>query len=76
MLDHLRSVIWLRGHGQRDPVNEFKTEAFGLFETLLDGLRRDVTRMLMNLKLRGAEEPVPQRQNIPTTETHTNPLDR
>jgi len=73
-LDHLRSVIWLRGHGQRDPVNEFKTEAFALFENLLDGLRRDVTRMLMNVQMRGPEQPVPQPRNIPMTETHANPL--
>ncbi len=74
MLDHLRSVIWLRGHGQRDPVNEFKTEAFGLFEGLLDGLRRDVTRMLMNVQVRGPEQAAPQRPNIPMTETHADPL--
>ena len=74
MLDHLRSVIWLRGHGQRDPVNEFKTEAFSLFEGLLDGLRRDVTRMLMNVQVRAPEQAVPERANIPMTETHANPL--
>ncbi|MHA7871450.1 MAG: preprotein translocase subunit SecA, partial [Hyphococcus sp.] len=72
-LDHLRSVIWLRGHGQRDPVNEFKTEAFALFEGLLDGLRRDVTRMLMHVQVRRPEEAVPQRAPIPMTETHVNP---
>ena len=73
MLDHLRSVIWLRGHGQRDPVNEFKTEAFALFESLLDGLRRDVTRMLMTMQVRTPEEAVPERRDIPMTETHMNP---
>ncbi|PQA86630.1 preprotein translocase subunit SecA [Hyphococcus luteus] len=73
MLDHLRSVIWLRGHGQRDPVNEFKTEAFALFESLLDGLRRDVTRMLMHVQVRAPEQAAPQRPSIPMTETHANP---
>ena len=73
-LDHLRSVIWLRGHGQRDPVNEFKTESFGLFESLLDGLRRDVTRMLMHVQVRRPEDVEPQRPDIPMTETHVNPL--
>ena len=73
MLDHLRSVIWLRGHGQRDPVNEFKTEAFALFESLLDSLRRDVTRMLMHVQVRRPEEAMPERPNIPMTETHVNP---
>lgn len=72
-LDHLRSAVGLRGYGQRDPVNEFKTEAFTLFENLLDGLRRDVVQMLMRLRLRGAEPPMPQPKNIPMTETHTNP---
>ncbi|WP_425408052.1 preprotein translocase subunit SecA [Hyphococcus sp.] len=72
-LDHLRSVIWMRGHGQRDPVNEFKTESFALFEGLLDGLRRDVTRLLMNVQIRQPEEAVPQRREIPMTETHVNP---
>jgi len=73
-LDHLRSVIWLRGHGQRDPVNEFKTEAFALFEGLLDGLRRDVTRMLMHVQVRQAEEAVPAPRDIPMTESHADPL--
>ncbi len=72
-LDHLRSVIWLRGHGQRDPVNEFKTESFALFESLLDGLRRDVTRMLMHVQVRRPEEVESQRPAIPMTETHVNP---
>ncbi|MBT8471416.1 MAG: preprotein translocase subunit SecA [Marinicaulis sp.] len=73
MLDHLRSVIWLRGHGQRDPVNEFKTESFALFSGLLDGLRRDVTRMLMHVQVRRPEDAEPQRREIPMTETHVNP---
>ena len=46
-LDQLRSVIHLRGYAQRDPLNEFKNEAFTLFERLLSDLRSDVTRMLM-----------------------------
>ncbi|MGD2134027.1 MAG: preprotein translocase subunit SecA, partial [Maricaulaceae bacterium] len=50
-LDHLRSVIHLRGYAQRDPLNEFKTEAFALFETLLADMRADVTKILMNLRV-------------------------
>ena len=73
-LDHLRSAVGLRGYGQRDPVNEFKTEAFALFESLLDGLRRDVTRTLMHIRLRGAEPPIPERKPVQTFETHANPL--
>lgn len=48
-LDHLRSVIHLRGYAQRDPLNEFKSEAFALFETMLSTLRSQVTLYLMNL---------------------------
>jgi preprotein translocase subunit SecA len=72
-LDHLRSSVGLRAHAQRDPVNEFKTEAFALFEGLLDGLRRDVTQMLMRVRIRGPEQPVPQPRPVKTTETHVNP---
>jgi preprotein translocase subunit SecA len=46
-LDQLRSVIHLRGYAQRDPLNEFKTEAFNLFGRLIKDLRRAVVRVLM-----------------------------
>ena len=49
-LDHLRGVIGLRGYGQRDPLNEYKTEAFSLFENLLYDLRHNVTRWLMTVE--------------------------
>ena len=58
-LDHLRNVIGLRGYGQRDPLNEYKTEAFALFETLLADLRQSVTRWLMTVEFR-FEEPPPE----------------
>jgi len=45
-LEHLRSVVGFRGYAQRDPLNEYKSEAFQLFENLLDGLREDVTSKL------------------------------
>ncbi|MGD1868582.1 MAG: preprotein translocase subunit SecA [Neomegalonema sp.] len=50
-LDHLRSVIGFRGYGQRDPLNEYKSEAFQLFESLLTRLRGDVVGQLMNVQL-------------------------
>jgi len=56
-LDALRSVIGLRGYAQRDPLNEFKTEAFSLFEHLLDELRFETTRVLHNLRLEPAAPP-------------------
>ena len=43
MLDHLRQVIGLRGYGQRDPLQEYKSEAFNLFETMIAHLREAVT---------------------------------
>ncbi len=49
MLDHLRQVIGLRGYAQRDPLNEFKTESFSLFESLLSRIGMETTRTLMNI---------------------------
>ena len=45
-LEHLRSVVSFRGYAQRDPLNEYKNEAFQLFESMLDSLREDVTQQL------------------------------
>jgi preprotein translocase subunit SecA len=55
-LDHLRSVVGFRGYAQRDPLNEYKTEAFTLFQHLLDGLRQDVTQRLSMIRPISAEE--------------------
>ncbi len=55
-MEHLRSVIGLRGYAQRDPLNEYKSEAFTLFEGLLDGLRLDVTKALSHVHIMSAEE--------------------
>ncbi len=49
-LEHLRSVVGFRGYAQRDPLNEYKTEAFQLFENMLDTLRVDVTRNLGQIR--------------------------
>ncbi len=51
-LDHLRQGIHLRGYGQRDPLNEYKREAFALFETMLGRLRETVTQVLSHLEIR------------------------
>ncbi|GAA0870654.1 preprotein translocase subunit SecA [Brevundimonas basaltis] len=70
-LDHLRGVIGLRGYGQRDPLNEYKTEAFNLFETLLYELRHKVTQWLMTVEFRFEAPPamdLPEFQEI-----HLNP---
>ncbi len=55
-VDHLRSVIHLRGYGQRDPLIEYKTDGFTMFETMRTDLRRDVTRFLMNLQFATQEQ--------------------
>ncbi|UWQ14409.1 preprotein translocase subunit SecA [Aliiroseovarius sp. M344] len=55
-LDHLRSVVGFRGYAQRDPLNEYKNEAFQLFESLLDGLRSDVTQKLAQIRPMSEEE--------------------
>ena len=70
-LDHLRGVIGLRGYGQRDPLNEYKTEAFNLFETLLHDLRHNVTRWLMTVEFRF--EAPPQMEMPEFQEIHLNP---
>jgi len=49
-LEHLRSVVGFRGYAQRDPLNEYKSEAFGLFEGLLDALRSDVSEQLSRIR--------------------------
>ncbi len=56
-LDHLRQYVGLRGYAQRDPLNEYKSEAFELFETLLAKMRNDVVRQLMHLQINVGEPP-------------------
>lgn len=60
-LDSLRSVVGLRGYAQRDPLQEYKSEAFDLFQALLGNLRQVVTSQLMRVELvnQAAEEPAP-----------------
>ena len=51
MLEHLRQVVGLRGYGQRDPLNEYKAEAFSLFEAMVAHLREAVTGQLMRVEV-------------------------
>ena len=55
-LDHLRSAVNFRGLAQRDPLNEYKTEAFVLFEHMLGALREDVARQLARIRPLTSEE--------------------
>ncbi|MBE9605556.1 preprotein translocase subunit SecA [Acetobacteraceae bacterium H6797] len=60
-LDHLRQGISLRAYGQRDPLNEYKSEAFVLFNGMLEDLRERVTSLLMRIELRNdAPPPMPE----------------
>ncbi len=68
MLEHLRQVIGLRGFGQRDPLNEYKSEAFQLFESLISRLREAVTAQLMRVEIRQA--PPPEPESLPFMEAH------
>ncbi len=73
-LDHLRNVIGLRGYGQRDPLNEYKTEAFSLFEKLLGDLRTNTTRWLMTVEIAYAEPEMPHQSLEGLQEVHLDPL--
>jgi preprotein translocase subunit SecA len=57
-LDHLRQGINLRAYAQRDPLNEYKREAFELFEAMLANLRQNVTSVLSHVELRVQPQPV------------------
>jgi len=69
-LDHLRQVIGLRGYGQRDPLNEYKAEAFALFEGMVDHLREAVTAQLMRVEI--VQPPLEEQppQSLPPMQAH------
>ncbi|HJM50407.1 MAG TPA: preprotein translocase subunit SecA [Alphaproteobacteria bacterium] len=75
-LDHLRQGIGLRAYGQRDPLNEYKREAFDLFETTLSGLREQVTTLLAHVELHlDQDQPIPEREAPSATlESHFDPI--
>jgi preprotein translocase subunit SecA len=66
MLEHLRQVIGLRGYGQRDPLNEYKAEAYNLFEAMSQNLREQVTGYLMRIQI--MEQP--ENPELPYMEAH------
>jgi preprotein translocase subunit SecA len=71
-LDHLRQGIGLRAYGQRDPLNEYKSEAFALFNAMLDELKERVTSMLARVEL--APEPVRPPPPMQMMELHPQPM--
>jgi preprotein translocase subunit SecA len=69
MLEHLRQVIGLRGYGQRDPLNEYKAEAFALFEQMVARLREAVTAQLMRVEI-VQQAPAEEATQLPYMEAH------
>jgi preprotein translocase subunit SecA len=74
-LDALRQVVFLRAYAQKQPINEYKQEAFALFERMLSSIREDVTRTIARLDLRYEEpEPMPLPELPDFLTTHIDPF--
>jgi len=74
-LDHLRQYVGLRGYGQRDPLNEYKGDAFELFQGLLAKLRSEVVRQLMHVQIQTGPQPPLEQTPLPAMQAmHINPL--
>ena len=70
MLEHLRQVIGLRGYGQRDPLNEYKAEAYNLFEAMTTSLREAVTSQLMRVEIVQQPPADQQMPSLPPMQAH------
>jgi preprotein translocase subunit SecA len=70
MLEHLRQVVGLRGYAQRDPLNEYKSEAFQLFEAMIANMREGVTAQLMRVEVVQAPPEGEPAQQLPYMEAH------
>jgi len=66
-LDHLRQGIHLRGYAQKNPKQEYKREAFELFEALLDRVRKEVTKIVFTVQIRSQED---VEETVPHAEVH------
>jgi preprotein translocase subunit SecA len=71
-VDYLRQVIHLRGYGQRDPLNEYKTEGFTLFSDMVSRLKEAVTSQLMRIEIqfRPQDDMLPDETELPPMEAH------
>ncbi len=71
-VDYLRQVIHLRGYGQRDPLNEYKTEGFTLFQNMVSSLKKMVTSQLMRVQIqtRPVDDMLPDEDDLPEMEVH------
>ncbi len=73
-LDALRQVIHLRAYAQKTPINEYKQEAFALFQRMLDSIREDVTRTLANAQFMMPNQPAELPKMPDFMLSHTDPL--
>jgi preprotein translocase subunit SecA len=71
-LEHLRQAVSLRGYGQRDPLNEYKTEGFTLFEAMIARLREMTTGNLMRVEIanRPPAAELPREEALPFMQAH------
>ena len=70
-IEHLRQVIYLRSYGQRDPLNEYKTEAFNLFQGLVNNLKEQATAQLMRVEVKyqdADDDMLPDEDELPDME--------
>ncbi|RMF15562.1 MAG: preprotein translocase subunit SecA [Alphaproteobacteria bacterium] len=72
-LDYLRQAVRLRAYAQRDPLNEYKTEAFAMFEAMLEQVRESVTQLLALVEFEQAPPPLPEEPQEIHAE-HRDPL--
>ncbi len=74
-LDHLRQTVTLRAYGQRDPLNEYKSEAFDMFEAMMGRVRTDTTLLMSHVELRFEEPPAEDYREPPRGQpTHLDPV--
>ena len=71
-LDHLRQGIGLRALGQKNPLNEYKREAFDMFDDMLDRLREGITTLLNHIEIQPDSPNSSQRTEINTDTQHTS----
>ena len=72
-LEHLRQVVGLRSYAQKDPLDEFKREAFKLFENLLNKIKIDIITFLNNIEIVPREKTINRNTNIKNRNLENNP---
>ena len=76
MLDQMRQSIGLRAYAQKDPLNEYKREAFELFENMLDKLRKTITSILSHIEIQQENSYLNEKNNNPQTFKSTKKIQR